>query len=160
MNQRGMAGLLAVGILLTGCSRENFEASLDRSRPASSAPVAVTPLPPAVSEPPQSELVMDLPFTVKEGSYQEGGADFTYALPESSQHPEIAAQIAQRIETLLREMPAEFKMEKPSASLVLTDEVMRNDGIVFSAYYQITFNSAKEVWPDRFAFGLSFNAKT
>jgi hypothetical protein len=151
--RKGLA-LIVAAALLVGCSRDGFEDSLKRSTSDAEQPQQ------------QSSQQLTVPqgqsFDLVEGEFGREDYMLIYALPNasSSQQKAAASEITGRIEQVLLELPEYFNMGLKGAVLEVYDGITKNDGALFSVYYQGSYKNDSISTPTNFSFGLSFEAKT
>ena len=152
--RKGLAILIIAAFVLTGCSRDGFKASLERS---SAQPQSSSQTQSEVSVPPEG-----FSFDIIDGGMSGTDYYMIYALPntEDAQYKAASETIAKRIEEVLSQLPEYFDMSVKGASLEVVDGVTKNDGAIFSVQYQGEFDTDALKEATVFSFGLSFQAKT
>lgn len=148
MNVRFTAGALAV-LLLAGCSRAGFEASLNRSNAPSSSGAS------------SSAARETAAFEIATGEVDSNGIYMSYVLPRGTTGTEKAAQtISERIHKVLFDVSDSFDMTGNGAELHIFDGITQNDGTYYSIVYDGEYTPSADAQPQKFRFGLTFDAVT
>ncbi|MDF3004327.1 MAG: hypothetical protein K0S22_799 [Oscillospiraceae bacterium] len=152
--KKGMV-LILVSMLILGCSREAFKASLNRDNlPSQGSSSAENNSNNKGSE----ALVFDMDV----GEMDENGVYLYYALPRASDPAgkEAAEHISEKIHTALFSLRAEIAGDKGVDSLTVYDSLTRNDGVYYSTMYDIKYSQAKDSAKEKYGFGLAFDSAT
>ena len=151
---RKAAALFLTAILLIGCGREGFKASLDRDGSSQAGNAAGD----TSDGLPADALVFDMDV----GEMREDGVYLNYALPRATDPAgqEPAEHISEKIHTALFALPDEIADGKPVDSLTVFDALTRNDGVFYSVWYNIQYKQTKDDQKALHGFGLTFNAAT
>lgn len=152
-----LIALLAVLSLLTGCSREGFEASLKKNSSSSNAEQQASSQPQQVER--DSE---DYVFDLDAGELAQGSAYYYYALPRglNDEADAAAAKISEKIHSVVFSLVDEIPNGRPVDKLTVTDAITKNNGEVFSAFYEISFRSEKGGEKEKYGFGFVFDSVT
>jgi hypothetical protein len=142
------AAAAMAALLLAGCAREGFEASLSRSAAPSSSD--------ASSAARQSQA-----FEIGTGEVDSGGIYMGYALPRGGSEMERAASaIAEQIHKVLFEVSDSFDLTGEGAELTIFDGVTQNDGTFYSILYDGQYTPSQEGSTRRFQFAMTFDSVT
>ena len=146
--------LLLMVALITACSREGFEESLNRKASSNSSSQNV----PAENVPDNSAFVFDFDI----GEVTEEGVYLYYALAraQSDEAEAAAASISEKIHSAMFNFKDKLTQGKTVYKLNVFDAITRNDGSYFSTMYQADFRSAKDAPKEYYGFGLVFDAQT
>lgn len=152
--KRIAAAILALAFL-AACSREGFEASLNKNS-SSQAEVDSSQ---AQSEPEDNE---DYVFQLEAGELAEDNAYYYYALPrgQSEKAEQAADTISERIHSVVFSLVDEIPNGKPVDNLTVADAVTKNDGEIFSTCYDVSYRSEKGGEKEKYCFGFVFDSVT
>lgn len=148
------AVILAFSIF-TGCSREGFEASLNRE-PVSSSNQEQS------SSQSQENDNSDYIFDLDADELAEENCYYYYARPHASTEKaeEAAEKIAAKIDSTVFSLPAEVAAGRNIYNCTVADAVTKNDGEVFSTLYEISYRSEKGGDKENYALGMVFDSVT
>lgn len=149
--------LAAAVCFLAACSREGFEASLDKNR-ADSSESPQSSSQQEEQKPSSDEYIFD----IEPRETAEGNACYYYGVPEATDKKaeKSAAKITERIETAVLSAMEEVAAGRDVNYFLIYDAVTKNDGEIFSVCYDIEFRSEKGGETEKYAFGLVFDSVT
>lgn len=149
----GMVLILA-SMLMLGCSREAFKASLNRDLPTQGSSGAEN-----ISSSQSGEALV---FDMDVEEMDEDGVYLYYALPRALDPAaeEAAEHISEKIHTALFSLRDEIAGDQGVYKLTVYDALTRNDGVYYSTVYDIKYLQTKDAAKEIHSFGLTFDSAT
>lgn len=146
MNQTRWIALLLAALLLAGCSREGFEASLSRDQGVSSSE--------ASSEADPVGAVYELETLTVDG------IDGEYQVPAVTDEAQEKAvkRISRSIRGMVGQLPTLLAGEGEAPSISLECRITRNDGLYFSAAFSVTVERGEA--QERYGWGMTYDSAT
>lgn len=145
--------LILVAVMMISCSRAGFKDSLNRSSSSLEIDSSDT------NEQSSSAAASPV-FDINVGEMNEDGVYLYYALPQAADsYAEAAAEkISEKIHTALFALKDQIARGKTLHSLMVYDALTRNDGVYYSAKYDISYLQTKETAKEIYCFGMVFDS--
>lgn len=144
--------LALAAMLVLGCSREGFKASLNRGSSSQASGAASS----GSDAPTPDALVFDMDV----GEVAEDGVYLYYALPRATDPlaEEPAEHISEKIHMALFALKNEIAGGQTGYNLTAYDGLTRNDGVYYSTMYDIKYTPTKDAAKALYCFGLVFDS--